>query len=86
MAEFTIHPKYMRKVTLKSLHQIENMSKTHTLQEAPFIDASLETQVTTRWQQVSLISPSHNSYTRGTTTWYDSANHSSYALKVPKFE
>ncbi len=51
----------------------------HSLQEALFIGASLETQVTTRWQQVSLISPSHNSYTRGTTTWYGSANHSSYA-------
>ncbi len=27
MAEFTIHPKYMRKVTLKSLHKLENISK-----------------------------------------------------------
>ncbi len=40
----------------------------HSLQDALFIGASLETQVNTRWQQVSLISPSHNSYTRSTTT------------------
>ncbi len=26
-----------------------------------------------------------NSYTRGTTTWYGSANHISYSWKVPKF-
>ncbi len=57
----------------------------HSPQEALFSGASLETQVTTRCQQVSLISPSHNSYTRGTTTWYVSANQSSYARKFPKF-
>ncbi len=27
MAEFTVHPQYLRKLTLKSLHQMENMSK-----------------------------------------------------------
>ncbi len=37
------------------------------LQEALFDGASLVTQFTTRWQEVSLISTSHNSYTRGTT-------------------
>ncbi len=37
-----------------------------SLQEALFSGASLELQVTTRWQQVSLISPSQNSYTTGT--------------------
>ncbi len=57
----------------------------HALQEALFSGASLETQVTTRWQQVSLISPSHNLYTRGTTTWNGLANHSIYAGKVPEF-
>ncbi len=36
----------------------------HSLQEALFSGVSLEIQVTTRWQQVSLILPSHNSYTR----------------------
>ncbi len=27
MAEFTVHPQYLRKLTLKSLHKMENMSK-----------------------------------------------------------
>ncbi len=27
MAEFTVHPQYMRKLNLKSLLQMENMSK-----------------------------------------------------------
>ncbi len=57
----------------------------HSLQEVLFSGAPMETQVTIRWQQVSLILPSHNSYTRSTTTWYGSANHSSYARKVLKF-
>ncbi len=62
-----------------------NFLTSHSLQKALFSEAPLETQVTTRWQQVSLISPSHKSYTRGTTSWYGSANHCSYARKVPKF-
>ncbi len=51
----------------------------YSLQEALFSGASLETQVTTRWQQMSLIAPSRNLYPSCTTTWYHSANHSSYA-------
>ncbi len=27
MAEFTVHPQYLRKLTLKSLDKMENMSK-----------------------------------------------------------
>ncbi len=68
------------------VQELVDILYTHSLQEALFSGASLETQVTTRWQQVSLISLSYNSYTRGTTTWYGSANHSSYVQKVPKYE
>ncbi len=36
MAEFTIHSKYMRKVNLKSLHQLENISKPLVESTFPF--------------------------------------------------